>query len=160
MNELLCNGTRIARDFGLQSLQLMSGKSFWIQEHIKTQSGEESSSSGHFNPVGCLQQSVMRVLISEFDPQNDSFVHVYITDGVAMTQQINCKLLFQRTKAAAGVIVSIDIKSITFVTIILLCNRAHCHVHTLKNSLYNITVETSNRFNPLAYFSCNCPCRC
>ena len=38
------------RDFGLQSFQLMSGKSFRIQEHLKTQSGEENSS----NPVGHL----------------------------------------------------------------------------------------------------------
>ena len=36
------------REFGLQSFQLMSGKSFRIQEHLKTQSGEENSSS----PVG------------------------------------------------------------------------------------------------------------
>ena len=38
------------RDFGLQSFQLMSGKSFRIQEHLKTQSGEENFS----NPVGHL----------------------------------------------------------------------------------------------------------
>ena len=36
--------------FGLQSFQLMSGKSFRIQECLKTQSGEENSS----NPVGHL----------------------------------------------------------------------------------------------------------
>ena len=38
------------RDFGLQSFQLMLGKSFRIQEHLKAQSGEENSS----NPVGHL----------------------------------------------------------------------------------------------------------
>ena len=38
------------RDFGLQSFQLMPGKSFRIQEHLKTRSGEENSS----NPVGHL----------------------------------------------------------------------------------------------------------
>ena len=43
------------RDFGLRSFQLMSGKSFRIQECLKTQSGEENSSFGRFNPVGCLQ---------------------------------------------------------------------------------------------------------
>ena len=32
-------------------------KSVWIQERLKTQSGEESSSPGRFNPVGPLQQS-------------------------------------------------------------------------------------------------------
>ena len=36
---------------------LLLGKSVWIQERLKTQSGEESSSSGRFNPVGRLQQS-------------------------------------------------------------------------------------------------------
>ena len=46
------------RDFGLRSFQLLLGKSVWIQERLKTQSGEESSSSGCFNPVGRLQQSV------------------------------------------------------------------------------------------------------
>ena len=45
------------RDFGLRSFQLLLGKSVWIQERSKTQSGEESSSSGRFNPVGRLQQS-------------------------------------------------------------------------------------------------------
>ena len=35
----------------------MSGKSFWIEERLKTQSGEENSSSGRLNPVGRLQQS-------------------------------------------------------------------------------------------------------
>ena len=34
----------------------MSGKSFRIEEHLETQSGEENSSSGRFNPVGRLQQ--------------------------------------------------------------------------------------------------------
>ena len=38
------------RYFGLQSFQLMSGKSFRIQEHLKAQSGEENSS----NSVGHL----------------------------------------------------------------------------------------------------------
>ena len=33
------------------------GKSVWIQECLKTQSGEDSPSSGRFNPVGRLQQS-------------------------------------------------------------------------------------------------------
>ena len=32
-------------------------KSFRIQEHLKMQPGEESFSSGHFNPVGHFQQS-------------------------------------------------------------------------------------------------------
>ena len=42
----------------LQISQLMLlGKSVWIQEHLKMQSGEESSSSRCFNPVGRLQQS-------------------------------------------------------------------------------------------------------
>ena len=41
----------------LRQKGLMSGKSFRIEEHLKTQSGEENSSSGRFNPVGCLQQS-------------------------------------------------------------------------------------------------------
>ena len=45
------------RDFGLRNFQLMSGKSFRIEERLKTQSGEENSSSGRFNPVGRLQQS-------------------------------------------------------------------------------------------------------
>ena len=36
---------------------LLLGKSVWIQERLKTQSGEESSSSGRFNPMGPLQQS-------------------------------------------------------------------------------------------------------
>ena len=36
---------------------LLLGKSVWIQDSLKTQSGEESSSSGRFNPVGPLQQS-------------------------------------------------------------------------------------------------------
>ena len=36
------------RDFGLQNFQLMSGKSFRIEERLKTQSGEENSSSGRF----------------------------------------------------------------------------------------------------------------
>ena len=48
---------RSNRDFGLRSFQLLLGKSVWIQEHLKSQSGEESSSSGRFNPVGHLQQS-------------------------------------------------------------------------------------------------------
>ena len=33
------------------------GKSFRIEDRSETQSGEESSSSGCFNPVGRLQQS-------------------------------------------------------------------------------------------------------
>ena len=33
------------RDFGLRNFQLMSGKSFRIEERLKTQSGEENSSS-------------------------------------------------------------------------------------------------------------------
>ena len=45
------------RDFGLRNFQVMSGKSFRIEERLKTQSGEENSSSGRFNPVGRLQQS-------------------------------------------------------------------------------------------------------
>ena len=36
---------------------MMLAKSFQIQECLKTQSGEENSSSGRFNPVGHLQQS-------------------------------------------------------------------------------------------------------
>ena len=44
------------RDFRLQSFELLLGKSFWFQERLKTQFGEESSSSGLFSPVGCLQQ--------------------------------------------------------------------------------------------------------
>ena len=48
---------RSNRYFGLQSFQLLLGKFFRVQECLKTQSGEESSSSGHFNPVGHLQQS-------------------------------------------------------------------------------------------------------
>ena len=38
--------------------KVMSGKSFRIEERLKTQSGEENSSSGRFNPVGRLQQSL------------------------------------------------------------------------------------------------------
>ena len=34
----------------------VAGKILPIQEHLNTQSGEESSLSGRFNPVGCLQQ--------------------------------------------------------------------------------------------------------
>ena len=45
------------RDFGLRNFQLLLGKSVWIRERLKMQSGEESSSSGRFNPVGRLQQS-------------------------------------------------------------------------------------------------------
>ena len=41
----------------LTSPYLMSGKSFRIEERLKTQSGEENSSSGRFNPVGRLQQT-------------------------------------------------------------------------------------------------------
>ena len=37
--------------------QLMSGKSFRVEERLKMQSGKENSSSGCFNPVGHLQQS-------------------------------------------------------------------------------------------------------
>ena len=33
------------------SFSLMCGKFFRIQERLKTQSGEENSSSGRFNPV-------------------------------------------------------------------------------------------------------------
>ena len=40
-----------------EHVRKMSGKSFRIKEHLKTQSGEENSSSGRFNPVGRLQQS-------------------------------------------------------------------------------------------------------
>ena len=36
---------------------MLLGKSFQVQQHSKTQSSEESSSTGRFNPVGCLQQS-------------------------------------------------------------------------------------------------------
>ena len=39
-------------------------KSVWIEEHLETQSGEESSSSGRFNPVGRLHQYT-----AEDDPQ-------------------------------------------------------------------------------------------
>ena len=39
------------------SLNMLSGKAFRIEESLETQCGEESSSSGCFSPVGCLQQS-------------------------------------------------------------------------------------------------------
>ena len=35
---------------GLQSFQLLLGKSVWIEERLETHFGEESSSSGRFNP--------------------------------------------------------------------------------------------------------------
>ena len=35
---------------------LLLGKAFCIQKHSKTQTGEESSSSECFSPVGYLQQ--------------------------------------------------------------------------------------------------------
>ena len=38
------------KDFGLRKFQMLLGKSFQIQECLKTQSGEESSLSGCFNP--------------------------------------------------------------------------------------------------------------
>ena len=38
-------------------LSTVSGESFQIQEHLRTQSGEENSSFGCFNSVGRLQQS-------------------------------------------------------------------------------------------------------
>ena len=42
---------------------LMSGKSFRIEERLKTQSGEENSSSGRFNPVGRLQQYILLICL-------------------------------------------------------------------------------------------------
>ena len=44
----------------------MSGKSFRIEERLKTQSGEENSSSGHFNPVGRLQQYILLICLQMF----------------------------------------------------------------------------------------------
>ena len=43
-------------DLGMPSCQILLRKSFHIKELLKMQSGEESSSSVYFNPVGCLQQ--------------------------------------------------------------------------------------------------------
>ena len=43
------------RDFGLRNFQLMSGKSFRIEERLKTQSGEENSSSDEeFSSPDCV----------------------------------------------------------------------------------------------------------
>ena len=55
----LCRYTMISdcvRKIHLPMGSIVLGKSFRIKEHLETQSGEERSSSGHFNPVGRLQQ--------------------------------------------------------------------------------------------------------
>ena len=53
----MCWNHDIIESKTLLKYALLSGKSFQIQELFKTQSGEENTSSGHFNPVGRLQQS-------------------------------------------------------------------------------------------------------
>ena len=52
----------------LRKHSLLLGKSIQIQEHLKLQSGEENSSSGHFNPVGRLQLKTTHRL--ETSPSN------------------------------------------------------------------------------------------
>ena len=100
----------------------MLGKSVWIQERLKTQSGEESSSSGCFNPVGRLQQSLQLYLFMRTLVSKCTYVCPYLPTSVHMNVYAYVGMLNLEFEVSVPVLTVIY-----FMHVLLLI---HCNIHT------------------------------